>query len=54
LQSAFKKKQKVLQIVIRISQKLFDKFKKNFAKIKMALTFAAPIKKREAVKPEDL
>jgi len=32
----------------------FEKFKKNFAKIQMALTFASPMKKGEAVKPEDL
>jgi len=37
-----------------ISKKNFEKFKKNFAKIQMALTFASPMKKGEAVKPEDL
>ena len=48
------KKQLVLQNVLKYFEKEFEKFKKNFALIQMALTFAAPMKKGEAVKPEDL
>ena len=51
----FKIKQLVLQIILRISEeRISKKFKKNFAEIKMARNFAAPIKNGEALKPEDL
>ena len=40
------KKAVVLQKILRISQeRISKKFKKNFAEIKMARNFAAPIKK---------
>ena len=54
LRSAFRKSTQFFKLISIYFEEEFEKFKKNFALIQMALTFASPMKKGEAVKPEDL